>query len=83
MSEVLKYRTLGYKVMAVAIKRVDGRDPDTKEVVYAWQALIKDVPGWCHKDEIQSVVDHGYKLPYDIATVLFPRISKLGLTYRG
>ena len=79
MSEIVSYRSVfSHTVLAVAVKRVDGRRRDTdNSLIYAWQVLIKGVPGYSHEREAQSVKDHGTKVPEDFARMLFPGIDEV------
>ena len=75
MSEIISYCAPHYKVLVVAVKRIDGRKEDGT-LLYCWQALIKDVPGESHEREIESVKDYGNKLPEHVARAFFPRIDE-------
>jgi len=77
--ELMKWRALHYKVLVVAVKRIEGRNRDTNELFYSWGAYIKDVPGDNHEAEAQEVADHGDILPYKIAREIFPSLS--GMRY--
>ena len=75
MSEIVRYRSVfSHTVLAVAVKRVDGRK-ENGDILYCWQALIKGVPGWDHSQEAQSVKDYGAKVPEAFARMLFPSID--------
>ena len=76
MTDIIRYRTLGHKVLVVAIKRIEGRDTKTRELLYGWRAYINGVPGQSHQAEIQDVVDYGFCLPVHIAKCLFPEITE-------
>ena len=78
MSEIIRWRALHYKVLVVAVKRIEGRKKN-RDLIYSWGAYIKDVPGNSHEKEAQDVADHGDILPYNIARELFPSLS--GMRY--
>ena len=78
MSEVLAWDTVfSSKIMAVAIKRVDGRDSETRELLYCWSVLIKDVPGNNHAAEVELVTAWGNKTSLEFATLIFPRVATM------
>ena len=68
--KVLRYRNLGYKVMAVAVHKI---------YEDLWCVYIKDVPGESHSREIRSVVDHGYKIEVKLAVAMFPELAKAAM----
>ncbi len=67
----MDHKTLGAiplasRVLAVAVRGDLGTD---------WTAYIDAVPGINHDREAQLVAEHGTKLPYEIAVILFPKIA--------
>lgn len=62
-------RPLHSKVLAVA----------KSQIQFCWKAYIRDVPGLCHEDEIDLVIEDGATLPVEIAKVLFPQFK--GIPY--
>lgn len=66
-NEIVEWKALETKVIAVLIKRVDG-----------WAAYIGSVPGVCHKNEIALVAQQGAKLPEKIALAIFPNADNYG-----
>jgi hypothetical protein len=71
-----RYRrmALAQHVMVVAVFDLEVGD---------WSAYIDAVPGNDHAAEWGSVVDHGDKIPKDVAAVLFPGLAAdKGLKWR-
>ncbi len=64
--KILSAIPLASRVLAVAVRGDLGTD---------WTAYIDAVPGVSHDKEAQIVAEHGTKLPYEIAVILFPRIA--------
>lgn len=44
-----------------------------------WAAYIAAVPGICHRDEVDLVLDHGDKLPEAVARAMYPHME--GIPY--
>jgi hypothetical protein len=65
------WQSMAPTVICAARTRVEG----------AWAAYIRGVPGINHKHEVQSVLDHGTKLPEDIALCIFPRFEGVPYAY--
>jgi len=81
MSEILGYRSVYHsKVLAVAVKKVDGRVDD--KIQYAWVVYIKDCPGQRHADEVEDVRKWGGKVSKDLARLLFPQIARAARKWR-
>lgn len=66
-NDIVGWKALESKVIAVLIKRVDG-----------WAAYIGSVPGVCHKNEVALVAQEGTKLPKKIALAIFPDADNYG-----
>lgn len=64
--ELMDYVALSRRVLAVAAQGSIGD----------WAAYIDAVEGENHEEEMQRVADHGTKLPYGIAKILFPHWAK-------
>lgn len=64
---VVQRHALAMRVLAVATTREEG----------AWCAYADAVPGIRHDLEQRGVLDHGDKLPEDVARVLFPGFADL------
>ena len=64
-STMMRYRALDSKVLAVAVKRVEG----------AWCAYIGAVPGDNHGREVEQVFKWGSKLSEDVAKAIFPGVE--------
>jgi len=67
MSDILEYRALDYKVLAVAVAGGIGD----------WTAYIGAVEGKDHDLESNVVARKGSKLPQRVAELLFPGQKKL------
>ncbi len=61
------YRALAHNILVVAKQGELGSD---------WAAYIGTVPGNNYDAEWRYVANHGAKLPYDVAKVLFPGFDK-------
>lgn len=79
MADIIDYRALAPKVLAVAIKRIEGRNRETNETIYGWRVYVRDVPGKSHRDEVQDVASWGSVQSEKVAKALFPRIT--GMRY--
>ena len=62
-----EWRVLDTRVIVVASQ--GGRGDD-------WAAYIGAVKGKCHAEEWEDVLDHGTKLPQEIAEAIFPYWAK-------
>lgn len=65
--EKIYYIPLDYKVIAVAVTRVDG-----------WAAYIGAVPGLSHGVEYRQVLQDGTKLDEQVARAIFGHRSEYG-----
>ena len=60
-----RHRALATYVIAAARTRIE----------CAWSAYIDSVPGYDHGEEFRDVLNHGSKLPEDIARAIFPEFE--------
>lgn len=70
MADILIWKPLDSKVIAVAVQRLDSPG--------AWRAYIGAVPGIRHSDEIQEVAAHGNALEEKVARAVFPEFDTGG-----
>ena len=66
MKEVIDYKPLSMKVLAVSVARY--RDDGT---LFDWAAYVDAVEGQSHEREYKRVAEVGSKLPKDVAVLLF------------
>lgn len=64
---IVRRRALARRVLVAARTRVE----------CAWAAYIDAVHGHDHDYEVRAVLDHGDKLPEEVARVLFPQFKEV------
>lgn len=62
---IVSYKAMHQKVIVAAQTRIEG----------AWSAYCGPVPGMCHDDEYQLVLDTGDKMSKKVAEALFPEFE--------
>ena len=62
---ITRKRALAMRVLVVAQTRIE----------FAWSAYCAAVAGYNHADEQHAVLDHGDKLPENVARALFPEFT--------
>lgn len=71
--KIADWKALDSKVIVVASVTMF---PKGSKIAGEWAAYIGAVAGERHSEEWQGVLEHGSKLPYKVAALLFPEFDK-------